>query len=133
MKDRSVDHYIGYHFRLAARVLLYAPSHKQDITYHGFCYTSRGAQSGTRNSPMGPPRANALTMDLHLAHYTTGVTKVCGMCYTVCEFVHIKDPLLLIGRSSQNKEITEAGFLSQLSGHLPHYPKPSKCVEWVVK
>ena len=30
-------------FRLAARVLLYASSHRQDDTYHGLCYTSRGA------------------------------------------------------------------------------------------
>ena len=29
--------------RLTARVLLYAPSHRQDNTYHGLCYTSRGA------------------------------------------------------------------------------------------
>ena len=44
-----------YSFRLAARVLLYASSHRQDNTYHGLCYTSRGALAGTRNSPMGPP------------------------------------------------------------------------------
>ena len=25
--------------RLTARVLLYAPSHRQDNTYHGLCYT----------------------------------------------------------------------------------------------
>ena len=30
--------------------LLYAPSHRQDNTYHGVCYTSRGALAGTRNS-----------------------------------------------------------------------------------
>ena len=30
-------------FRLAARVLLYVPSHRQDNTYHGLCYTTRGA------------------------------------------------------------------------------------------
>ena len=41
--------------RLAARVLLYASSHRQDNTYHGLCYTSRGALDGMRNSPMGPP------------------------------------------------------------------------------
>ena len=35
--------HIGYSFRLTARVLLYAPSHRQDNTYHGLCYTSRGA------------------------------------------------------------------------------------------
>ena len=48
-------HTVGYSFRLAARVLLYAPSHRQDSTYHGLCYTSRGALAGTRNSSMGPP------------------------------------------------------------------------------
>ena len=44
--------HIGYSFRLTARVLLYAPSHRQDNTYHGLCYTSRGALAGTRNSSM---------------------------------------------------------------------------------
>ena len=33
---------MGYSFRLTARVILYAPSHRQDNTYHGLCYTSRG-------------------------------------------------------------------------------------------
>ena len=34
--------YMGYYFRVAARVLLYAPPHRQDSTYHGLCHTSRG-------------------------------------------------------------------------------------------
>ena len=70
-------HHIGYSFRLAARVLLYAPSHRQDSTYYGLCYTSRGALIGTRNSSVGSPHegsvqrpiapwANALTTELHL-------------------------------------------------------------------
>ena len=42
---------MGYSFRLTARVLLHAPSHRQDNTYHGLCYTSRGALAGMRNSP----------------------------------------------------------------------------------
>ena len=42
--------HIGYSYRLTARVLLYAPSHRQDNTYHGLCYTSRETLSGTRNS-----------------------------------------------------------------------------------
>ena len=45
----------GLLFTLAARVLLYAPSHRQDNTYHGLCYTSCGALAGTRNSSMGSP------------------------------------------------------------------------------
>ena len=54
---REVTHccHIGYSFRLTARVLLYAQSHKQDSTYHCLCYTSRGALAGTRHSSMGPP------------------------------------------------------------------------------
>ena len=70
--------HIGYSFRLTARVLLYVPSHRQNSTYHGICYTSRGALAGTRNSSMGPPHegsirrpiapwANALITELHLA------------------------------------------------------------------
>ena len=47
--------HIGYSYRLTARVLLYAPSHRQDCTYHGLCYTSHGALAGTRNSSMGAP------------------------------------------------------------------------------
>ena len=44
--------HIGYSFRLPARVLLYALSHRQYRTYHGLCYTSRGALAGTRNSSL---------------------------------------------------------------------------------
>ena len=69
--------HIGYSYRLTARVLLYAPSHRQDNTYHGLWYTSRGALAGTRNSSMGPPhegsirrptapRANALPLSYAL-------------------------------------------------------------------
>ena len=44
VKDTQIDreetrcHHMGYYFRLAARVLLYVPSHRQDN--HGLCYTS---------------------------------------------------------------------------------------------
>ena len=52
--------HIGYSYRLTARVLLYAPSHRQDNTYHGLYYTSRGALAGTRNSSMGPPHEGSI-------------------------------------------------------------------------
>ena len=52
--------HIGYSYRLTARVLLYAPSHIQDNTYHGLCYTSRGALAGTRNRSMGPPHEGSI-------------------------------------------------------------------------
>ena len=49
------DHSDSYSFRLTARVLIYASSHRQESTYHSLCYTSRGALAGMRNSSMGPP------------------------------------------------------------------------------
>ena len=77
-KEETCICHMGYSFRLTARVLLYAPSHTQDNTYQGLCYTSCGALAGTRNSSLGPshegsirrpiaPWANALTTELHLA------------------------------------------------------------------
>ena len=58
--------HIGYSFRLTARVLLYALSHRQDSTYHGLCYTSRGALAGTRNSSMGPPHEGSIRRPIAL-------------------------------------------------------------------
>ena len=58
LRERGADTrccHIGYFFRLAARIILYASSHIHDNTYHGLCYTRRGALAGTRNCPMGPP------------------------------------------------------------------------------
>ena len=43
--------HIGYSYRLTARVLLYAPSHRQDSTYYG---------SMGRNSSMGPPHEGSI-------------------------------------------------------------------------
>ena len=41
-----------------------------------------------------------------------------GMCYPVCGMMHIKEPLLLIGRVAH---VAAAGFLSRyLSGPLPY-------------
>ena len=50
MREETRCRHICYSYRLTARVLLYAPSHRQDNTYHGLCYTSRGALAGKRNS-----------------------------------------------------------------------------------
>ena len=66
--------HIGYDYRLTARVLLYAPSHRQDNTYHGLCYTSRGALAGTRNSSMGPPHEGSIRRPIAL--YTWNTNKV---------------------------------------------------------
>ena len=54
-REKTRCGHMGYSFRLAGRVLLYASSHRQDNTYHGLCYTSHGALTGTGNSSMCPP------------------------------------------------------------------------------
>ena len=50
VRKETCCRHIGYSYRLTARVLLYAPSHRQDSTYHGLCYTSRGALAYFGNS-----------------------------------------------------------------------------------
>ena len=49
MREETRYRHMGYSFRLAARDLLYAPSDRQNSTYHGLCYTSRGTLAGTLN------------------------------------------------------------------------------------
>ena len=71
-KETSCRH-MGYSFRLTARVLLYVPSHRQDSTYHGLCYTSRGALAGTRNSSMGR-RIDPMTHRIMSEHSYHGAT-----------------------------------------------------------
>ena len=85
--------HIGYSFQLAARVLLYAPSHRQDSTNHSLCYTSRGALAGMRNSSMGPLHEGSIqrpialknanifnpspsTISEHANHYTCHILKL---------------------------------------------------------
>ena len=72
VREETRCRHIGYSYRLTARVLLYAPSHRQDNTYHGLCYTSLGALAGTRN-------------------------------ISLCRMVHIKESLLLVGKSSHSR------------------------------
>ena len=53
-REETHCHHMGYSFRLAAMVLLYASSHRHDNTYHDLWYTSRGALAGIRNRvPVG--------------------------------------------------------------------------------
>ena len=54
-EEINCHHYMGYSFQIAARYLLYAPSHRQDSTYHNLCYISDGVLAGMRNSSIVPP------------------------------------------------------------------------------
>ena len=99
--------HMGYSFRVTARFILYAPSHTEDSTYHGICYTSRGALAGTRNSSMGSPHeesirrpiapwANALTTELHLA------LVYLGSSYYIAEYFIIKKSVWNISYTKHN-------------------------------
>ena len=74
--------HIGYSYRLTARVLLYAPSHRQDNTYHALCYTSRGALAGTRNnSSMGILHGGPISYFSFQPVLHDWCNKGRGMCY----------------------------------------------------
>ena len=60
VRKETCCRHIGYSYWLTARVLLYAPSHRQDNTYHGLCYISCGALAGTRNISMDPPHEGSI-------------------------------------------------------------------------
>ena len=80
MREETCFCHMGYSFQLTARVLLYAPSHRQDNTYHSICVTpvvehwmerviARWVHhEGSIRRPIAP-WANALTTELH-AHST---------------------------------------------------------------
>ena len=66
--------HIGYSYRLTARVLLYAPFHRQDSTCHGLCYTIRGALAGTRNTKSRSFRSpNTYSTDNILQYSVTSI------------------------------------------------------------
>ena len=54
-------------FRMAARDLLYAPSHRQDSKYHDFCCTSYRALAGTRNTWSSTKGSGRSTTELRFA------------------------------------------------------------------
>ena len=75
----------GLFFPIDIRVLLYAPSHRQDCTYHGLCCTSRGPLARMRNSSMGPPpwRINPTTDHTMSERSHHGATsRSTGLCWS---------------------------------------------------
>ena len=122
MRKETRCRHIGYSYRLTARVLLYAPFHKQDNTYHGLCYTSRGALAGTRNSSMGPPHegsirrptarwANALPLS-----YVLLPVRLLTSCIT-----DIKTQIVAGKEKENRKERTKWGKRNLWLLETPHY------------
>ena len=95
VKEETRCRHMGYSLRLTARVLLYAPSHRQNCTHHGLCDTSRGALAGTRNSSMGPTPRRIDQVILQVIWKKKKKKKIIvqtnlqlGMCVELVEEVH---------------------------------------------
>ena len=77
IEETRCRHSMSYSFRVAARVILYSPSHRQDSTYYGLYYTSRGSPAGrTKNHIEGSirrPMSGCSTTKLHPTQVTTAV------------------------------------------------------------
>ena len=65
MRKETRCRHIRYSFRLTTRVLLYAPSHRQNSTCHGLF----GYLAGTRNSFMGPPHEGSIYVHAYIHAY----------------------------------------------------------------
>ena len=139
-REETRCRHMGYSFRLTTRVILYAPSHRQDSTYNGLCYTSRGALAGTRNSSMGPPHegsirrpiapwANAPTTELHLV----------PACYEVyidlliCHKINLKTTGSLPWRGRLPEcNTTNIGLLRNFTSLNKTCPSFLPCYRWVI-
>ena len=95
---------MGYSFRLTARVLLYAPSHRQDNTYH--CLMVRWVIRSILHG-VDPLSYCSFQPVLH-----DWCNKGCGMYNPVYGMVHIKEHLLLMRRQQVSSHY--------LSGPLPY-------------
>ena len=113
-------HYMGYSFRLAARNLFVIKESfckkgtfistipHTESTYHGLCYP-RGARCSSMVEHSLMVRwvvglilhgVDALSYFSFQPEHHDWCNKGWGMCNPVCGMVHIKEPLLLIGKSS---------------------------------
>ena len=118
VREETCFVHMGYSFQLAARVLLYAQSHRQDSTYHSFCCTSRGALAGTEIAQWVlhegsirrfiAPRANALTTELHLTpifllQQSTRIIQFCLFAHTYFRaYIHLRFKNAVLGTHLSN-------------------------------
>ena len=100
--------HIGYSYRLTARVLLYAPSHRQDNTHHGLCYTSRGALAGTKNSSMCSPHEWSIRRPIAPWANALPLSYVPLLCQTKSDHHHFMAQGILSRRTS----VVRAGLIN---------------------
>ena len=71
-----LKHFMSYSIWLAARDLSYAPSHRQDSTYHGLCYTSCEAPECPNNYDWCSSEMNAGCCIFLFIYHTFNITSV---------------------------------------------------------
>ena len=113
---------MSYCFWLAARVLLYIISHRQDSTYHNICYTSCGTLAGIRNSSLGPlqeidPMAHC-TMSAS-SHRQDNTHTRCGKLAEIALWVHtMKDRSVGLSHTMSKRSYHGATFRFFTNGIL---------------
>ena len=116
------------HFQLAARVLLYASSDRQDSTYHGLCYTSHGALAGTRNTqwvhPMKDRSDNPSHHEWTLYHGATSRSFATWFELTINRLPYINILKQYIRKT--NVQVLD-GRLQQYSHLLDRVIRPDSC------
>ena len=85
VREETRWRHMGYSFRLTARVLLYAPSYRQDSTYHNLCYTSRAKQEHNISSRRNIANCNFPAV-ISLMHFD-----VTNMLFSDCILPHSLD------------------------------------------
>ena len=100
-REETRCHHTNYSFRLAGRVLLYAPSNRQNNTNQGLCNIICATPVGHNIH-----KHNRHFVELYYFKFKfqpehhNWCNKSRGMYYPACGIVHIKNPLLLVGKNS---------------------------------
>ena len=88
-----------------SKVFLYAQSHRQDNTYHGLCYTSRGSLAGMTQlgrklavSILWATLSDLQLWFFHMHHYTDRIVHTTVSVTLVVEYWLVQDVRTMSGR-----------------------------------
>ena len=112
VREETRCRHIGYSYRLTARFFLYAQSHRQDNTYHGLCYTSRGSLAGMTQlgrklavSILWATLSDLQLWIFHMHHYTDRIVHTTVSVTLVVEYWLVQDVRTMSGRSTTESHL----------------------------
>ena len=73
VREENCCHHMGYSFLLVARVLLYAPSHRQNSTYHSLCCNKKQLNGSTMRDRSNNPSHHEQTLYKGVLHRTVTI------------------------------------------------------------